>query len=141
MKSIYSIRATSTGGRNGHVRSDYGLIDEDLRLPKALGGPDNEHLTPEAYFAAGYAACFDNAVNHAISMANVKTGSPVVTAKVDLLLLDSRLLGLAVELNVTIPDVDRRIAEQIVAKAHEICPYSRATRGNIEVKLIINETI
>jgi lipoyl-dependent peroxiredoxin len=137
MKTLYTIKATSVGGRNGHVRSDYNLIDADVRLPKALGGKDDEHLTPEVFFAAGYAACFDNAVMHIIRMEKVISEQPVVTAKVDLLYLDSGMVGLAVELLVEIPGVDHEIATELVRKAHQICPYSNATRGNIEVKLTI----
>jgi lipoyl-dependent peroxiredoxin len=137
MKTLYTIKATSVGGRNGHVRSDYNLIDADVRLPKALGGKDDEHLTPEVFFAAGYAACFDNAVMHIIRMEKVISEQPVVTAKVDLLYLDSGMVGLAVELLVEIPGLDHEIATELVRKAHQICPYSNATRGNIEVKLTI----
>jgi osmotically inducible protein OsmC len=137
MKTLYTIKATSVGGRNGHVRSDYNLIDADVRLPKALGGKDDEHLTPEVFFAAGYAACFDNAVMHIIRMEKVISEQPVVTAKVDLLYLDSGMVGLAVELLVEIPGLDHEIAAELVRKAHQICPYSNATRGNIEVKLTI----
>jgi osmotically inducible protein OsmC len=137
MKTLYTIKATSVGGRNGHVRSDYNLIDADVRLPKALGGKDDEHLTPEVFFAAGYAACFDNAVMHIIRLEKVISDPPVVTAKVDLLYLDSGMVGLAVELLVEIPGLDHEIATELVRKAHQICPYSNATRGNIEVKLTI----
>ena|ERR1700732_4033343 len=139
MKSIYSITATSTGGRNGHVISDYNLIDSDVRLPQSLGGRDDEHLTPEAFFAAGYSACFDNAVGHIIRIERVKTGVPVVTAKVDLMQLDTGLFGLAVELQVEIPGIEHEAAVDLVNKAHQICPYSNATRGNIEVKLTVNK--
>jgi osmotically inducible protein OsmC len=83
--SIYTTCATSTGGRNGHVTSDNHLIDADVRLPKALGGKDDGHLTPETFFAAGYAACFDNAVMHIIRLEKIKSAPPVVTAKVELL--------------------------------------------------------
>ena len=137
MKTLYTIKATSVGGRNGHVRSDYNLIDADVRLPKALGGKDDEHLTPEVFFAAGYAACFDNAVMHIIRLEKVISDQPVVTAKVDLLYLDSGMVGLAVELLVEIPGLDHEIATELVRKANQICPYSNATRGNIEVKLTI----
>ena len=137
MKTLYTIKATSVGGRNGHVRSDYNLIDADVRLPKALGGKDDEHLTPEVFFAAGYAACFDNAVMHVIRLEKVISAPPVVTAKVDLLYLNPGMVGLAVELLVEIPGLEHEIATELVRKAHQICPYSNATRGNIEVKLTI----
>ena len=137
MKSIYSINATSKGGRNGQVTSDYNLIDAYVHLPKALGGKDNEHLTPETFFAAGYAACFDNAVMHIIRLEKVKSESPVVTAKVDLLQSETGFFALAVELIVEISGIEHEAAVSIVNKAHQICPYSNATRGNIEVKLTV----
>jgi Ohr subfamily peroxiredoxin len=139
MRTIYSIVVTSTGGRNGHVHSDYDILDADVRLPKALGGRDDEHLTPELFFAAGYAACFDNAVSHVLRLKRINSMPPVVSAKVDLLQLESGLFQLAVELQITIPDLDHEVAERIVNEAHQICPYSNATRGNIEVRLVINE--
>ena len=137
MKSIYSIAATSTGGRNGHVTTDHQLIDADLGLPRALGGIDDLHLTPEAFFAAGYASCFDNALMHVIRLERIKTGPAVVSAKVDLLLSDINRLQIAVELKVELPGIDYTGAKDLVAKAHEICPYSNAVRGNIEVKIIV----
>jgi len=138
MKSIYSIHATSTGGRNGHVHSDFDLIDADVRLPKSLGGNDDMHLTPETFFAAGYAACFDNAVMRILRTEKIMSEPPVVTAKVDLMMLESGFFELAVELQVTLPGIDQSTAEGVVVKAHQICPYSKATRGNIEVKLAVN---
>jgi Ohr subfamily peroxiredoxin len=137
MRSIYSINATSTGGRNGHVRSDFDLIDADVRLPKSLGGADDMHLTPEAFFAAGYAACFDNAVMRILRTEKVISEPPVVTTKVDLMMLESGFFELAVELQVSIPGIDLVTAQDIVNKAHQVCPYSKATRGNIEVKLTV----
>jgi osmotically inducible protein OsmC len=137
MKSIYSTNVTSTGGRNGHVRSDNNLIDADVRLPKSLGGKDDEHLTPETFFAAGYAACFDNAVMHIIRLEKIKADPPVVIAKVDLMQSETGFFSLAVELIVKIPGIEYDAAVQIVNKAHHICPYSNATRGNIKVKLTV----
>ncbi|MDB5133888.1 MAG: organic hydroperoxide resistance protein [Mucilaginibacter sp.] len=139
MKSIYAITATSVGGRNGHVISDYNLIDADIGLPESFGGTDDKHLTPEAFLAAGYAACFDNAVIHIISKERVKTGTPVITAKVDLIQLGTDSFGLAIELEVEIPGVEHKAAVEIVNKAHQICPFSNATRGNIDVKLTVNK--
>jgi osmotically inducible protein OsmC len=137
MKSIYSISATSTGGRNGHVISADNLIDAEVRLPKSLGGTSEPHLTPETFFAAGYAACFDNAVMRILRQEKIVGAQPVVTAVVDLLQLDNGLFGLAAELRVKIPGIEPGIARDVVEKAHRVCPYSNATRGNIEVKLTI----
>jgi len=137
MRSIFSISATSTGGRNGHVKSNDNLIDADVRLPKSLGGSDGANLTPETFFAAGYAACFDNAVMRVLRLEKIAGVMPEVTAKVDLLQLDSGFFGLAVELVVSIPGIEMNTARDIVGKAHQVCPYSNATRGNIDVKLTI----
>ena len=138
MKTIYSIKATSVGGRNGHVRSDFDLIDADVRLPKSLGGADDEHLTPETFFAAGYAACFDNAVMHIMRNEKVTAAAtPTTQAVVGLNLEDSGGLSLAVELIVEIPGISPEKALDLVEKAHQICPYSKATRGNVNVKLTI----
>ncbi len=138
MKTIYSVSAKSTGGRNGHVVSDFNLIDADVQLPKALGGIDDQHLTPETFFAAGYAACFDNAVMHITRMEKVRVDELHVTAKINLVQLDTGMMALAAELGVELYGVDQETAIDIVRKAHKICPYSNATRGNIEVRLMVN---
>jgi Ohr subfamily peroxiredoxin len=137
MKTIYTIKATSVGGRNGHVRSDFDLIDADVRLPKSLGGADDQHLTPETFFAAGYAACFDNAVMHVMRNEKVTAGTPTTQAVVGLDLDDTGGLSLAVELIVEIPGISQENALELVEKAHKICPYSKATRGNVNVKLTV----
>lgn len=138
MRTIYNTHAFATGGRNGHVTSAYSLIDADVRYPKALGGSDDEHLTPEVFFAAGYAACFDSAVLHVMRNAGLDTTeSPVTQANIDLVLGNESALSLTVELKVYIPTVTLDMATELVNKAHEICPYSKATRGNIPVTLTI----
>jgi len=135
MKKVYSTAVTATGGRNGHVKSADNVLDADVRLPKSLGGTEDGHLNPETLFAAGYAACFDNALMHVIRLEKVTAGTTTVTAEVHLLQLDGGKFGLAVKLLVDVPGVDRATAEELVKKAHEVCPYSNATRGNIEVEL------
>ncbi len=135
MKKVYSTSVTATGGRNGHVKSDDNVLDADVRLPKSLGGTEDGHLNPEMLFAAGYAACFDNALMHVMRMEKVIAGTTTVTAEVHLLQLDGGKFGLAVKLLVDVPGVDRAMAEELVNKAHQVCPYSNATRGNIEVEL------
>lgn len=135
MKKVYSTAVTATGGRNGHVKSADNVLDADVRLPKSLGGTEDGHLNPETLFAAGYAACFDNALMHVIRLEKVTAGTTTVTAEVHLLQLDGGKFGLAVKLLVDVPGVDRATAEELVNKAHEVCPYSNATRGNIEVEL------
>jgi len=84
MKTMYTAVATATGGRNGHVKSDNGVLDLQVRMPKALGGRDDENTNPEQLFAAGYAACFDSALNLILKQARIKTGETSVTAKVSL---------------------------------------------------------
>ena len=135
MESIYSISVTSEGGRNGHVRSIDGLIDEDVRLPKSQGGPDGPHLTPETFFAAGYSACFNSALMYMIRLERAKTGPTIVTAEVSLLTDEGGGHKLAVKLSAQIPGIDKDAAEVLLHKAHAICPYSKATRNNIEVTL------
>jgi len=138
MKTMYTAVATATGGRNGHVKSDNGVLDLQVRMPKALGGRDDENTNPEQLFAAGYAACFDSALNLILKQARIKTGETSVTAKVSLGQTENGGFGLAVEMAVNIPNITQEEAENFVEKAHQVCPYSNATRGNIEVKLTVS---
>jgi Ohr subfamily peroxiredoxin len=135
MKAIYTAEATATGGRNGHVRSDNGVLDIQVRAPKAMGGANDDYTNPEQLFAAGYAACFDSALNHVIRQEKVKTGASSVTAKVSIGSIENGAFGLAVELAVNISDVSIEEAQRLTERAHQVCPYSNATRNNIEVKL------
>ena len=137
MQKLYTTTAHATGdGRNGHVQSDDGILDTDVRVPKELGGGGGA-TNPEQLFAAGYAACFHSALKLVAAGDKVDTTGTEVSATVSSGMLDSGGFGLAVELDVSIPAVDRATAEAIVAKAHEVCPYSNATRGNIEVALSV----
>lgn len=138
MKTLYTTNVTVTGGRNGKVKSDNGVLDLEVKMPKALGGANDDFVNPEMLFAAGYAACFDSALNVVIKQSKTKTGETSVTAKVSIGQLENMGFGLAVELDVNIPGIDQSEAESLVNKAHEICPYSNATRGNIEVKLNVS---
>lgn len=135
MKVLYTAEATATGGRDGRVRSDNGVLDLQVRIPKAMGGANDDYTNPEQLFAAGYAACFDSALNHTIRQEKVKTGETSVTAKVSIGPLDGGAFGLAVELAVNISDVSIEEAQRLTERAHQVCPYSNATRNNIEVKL------
>src|SRR3978361_84237 len=137
MKTMYSTSVTATGGRNGHVKSADNVLDVDVRMPKSLGGSSDGHLNPETFFAAGYAACFDNALMHIMRNEKITGITTTVTAEVDLLQLENGAFGLGVKLMVEVPGMDRAKAEELVNKAHQVCPYSNATRGNIEVKLEI----
>lgn len=137
MEKLYTAKATATGGRNGHVQSADGALDADVRPPKSMGGPEGTYLNPETMFAAGYAACFDSALNLIIRTEKVKTGTTSVTAEVSIGKTAQGGYGLAVILNVEIPGVERAQAEDLANKAHQVCPYSNATRGNIEVQLSV----
>ncbi|PUB34464.1 Ohr subfamily peroxiredoxin [Elizabethkingia sp. YR214] len=138
MKTLYTIGAAATGGRNGHVKSDNGVLDLEVRYPKALGGANDEYANPEMLFAAGYAACFDSALNLVIKTAKIKTGETTVTAKVGIGQIENGGFGLEAELHANIPGVTLEEAQNLIEKAHQVCPYSNATRGNIEVKLTVS---
>ena len=138
MKTLYTIGATATGGRNGHVKSDNGIIDLQVRYPKALGGANEDYANPEMLFAAGYSSCFDSALNLVIKGEKIQTGETSVTATVSIGQIDNGGFGLAVELHANIPNVTLEQAQALIDKAHQVCPYSNATRGNVEVKLTVS---
>jgi lipoyl-dependent peroxiredoxin len=131
-KRLYTASATSTGGRDGHVRSDDGVIDLDVHMPKALGGSGAAGANPEQLFAAGYSACFGSAVAHVARAKKIQTGPVNITANVTIGPV-SGVFGLAVELVADVPELPRDQAEALVRAAHAVCPYSNATRGNIVV--------
>jgi|HubBroStandDraft_3_1064219.scaffolds.fasta_scaffold725977_1 osmotically inducible protein OsmC len=137
MKVLYTSDVTAEGARHGHVRSSDGLLDHDLALPPGMGGRGDK-TNPEQLFAAGYAACFGGAVEFVALQAKKKTGVVKVRAQVGVGPFDEGKgegFTLRVELDVTIPEQDQKSAEELVAAAHRTCPYSNATRGNIEVVL------
>jgi Ohr subfamily peroxiredoxin len=138
MSALYTTKVTAIGGRAGTVRSDDGLLDLPLALPKALGGK-GDATNPEQLFAAGYAACFENAVIHVARATadKVKDDDIVVIATVGMLANGTGGFALSVALDVTITGIDRESAENIVAKAHAVCPYSNAVKGNIEVAITV----
>jgi Ohr subfamily peroxiredoxin len=134
MQVLYTAEAVAVGdGRNGEVRSSDGVLDEQLATPVELGGPGGDKTNPEQLFAAGYAACFHSALKVAARQAGVHLGETTVTAKVDLGRDDTGGFRLGATLVAHLPGVERAAADQLVAAAHRICPYSNATRGNIEV--------
>jgi lipoyl-dependent peroxiredoxin len=137
MQVLYTTTAHATGdGRNGHVQSDDGIVDTDVRVPKEMGGTGGA-TNPEQLFAAGYAACFHSALRFVAAQEGADTTGTEVSASVSIGSLDTGGFGLAVELDVSVPAVDRPTAEALIARAHEVCPYSNATRGNIEVALSV----
>lgn len=137
MKTLYTTNVTAKGGRNGQVKSDNGVLDLEVRMPKGLGGANDDYTNPEMLFAAGYAACFDSALNLIISKSKIETGETSVAAKVSIGQNEDGGFGLAAELAVNIPGVSLEEAKELTEKAHQICPYSNATRNNIEVKLSV----
>lgn len=137
MEKLYTAQATATGGRNGQVKSSDGVLDIEVRMPKALGGGKEGYTNPEQLFAAGYAACFDSALNLIIGNAKVQAGTTSVTADVSIGKIENGGFGLAVKLNANIPGVTEDVAKELIEKAHQVCPYSNATRGNIEVELTV----
>ncbi|MGJ4943965.1 organic hydroperoxide resistance protein [Bradyrhizobium sp. HKCCYLS1011] len=136
-KILYETSVTAAGGRDGKAISDDGLLSVSLSLPKSLGGSGDAGTNPEQLFAAGYAACFLGAIKLVARTRKVAPSSePSVTAKVGMGPVPVGY-ALAVELKVSLPGVEKSVAEEIVAGAHERCPYSNATRGNIDVKLTV----
>jgi lipoyl-dependent peroxiredoxin len=135
VSTLYTAAAMSTGdGRNGHVRSSEGYIDLDLAIPASMGGAGGA-TNPEELFAAGYAACFHSALKAVAGQQKAKITDSSVSAEVGIGPNDAGGFALEVTLNVELAGVDQATAEEIVAAAHQVCPYSNATRGNIPVTL------
>ena len=130
-KVLYTARAHTTGGRDGASRTDDGRLDVTLSSPGTSGSGTN----PEQLFAAGYAACFHSALKMVARTRKIAIEDSAVTAEVGIGQLDSGGFGLTVALHAEIGGVDQATADELVAAAHEVCPYSNATRGNIEVTL------
>ena len=133
MTALYTAVATATGAPNRKITSDNGVLSLELRSPKALGGANDDYTNPEQLFAAGYAACFDTALNLVIKQTKVTTGVTTVTAHVSIGKLDTGGFIFAVTLQVNVPGVSLERAKELADKAHQVCPYSNSTRGNIEV--------
>lgn len=135
MNSLYTAKATSTGaGRLGHVASSDGVLTHDLSIPKELGGPGGAGTNPEQLFAAGYAACFHSALQNVARRDKTRIADSSVTAEVGIG-RQGEGYGLTVTLEISLPGVESEQAEKLVAAAHQMCPYSNATRGNIDVEL------
>ncbi|KON83868.1 hypothetical protein AF331_17080 [Rossellomorea marisflavi] len=135
METLYTAKSTADGGRTGKVVSSDGLIDFDLAMPKSLGGSgDMDSTNPEQLFSAGYAACFDSALNMVARQERKKIDSRV-TAEVSIGKDTDGGFKLAVVLTAAINGVDESEAKDLIEKAHQACPYSKATRGNIDVEL------
>jgi lipoyl-dependent peroxiredoxin len=136
-KILYETAMTAHGGRDGRAESTDGSFAVSLSVPKGLGGPGGDGTNPEQLFAAGYAACFLGAVKLVARTRKIALPDDVsITAKVGIGPVPVGY-ALAVELTASLPGIDRAVAEDIVAGAHERCPYSNATRGNVDVKLSV----
>jgi Ohr subfamily peroxiredoxin len=136
---LYTARATAYGdGRNGHVTSDDDVLDVDLAVPKEMGGPGGDLTNPEQLFAAGYAACFHSALKLVARRARLSADGSTVAAAVNIGNSgDGGGYALSVALDITIPGLDRAQTQQLVEQAHQVCPYSNATRDNVDVTLTV----
>jgi Ohr subfamily peroxiredoxin len=132
IKPLYTARATATGGRAGHAVSDDGVLDLDLKPPTEMGGPGGA-TNPEQLFAAGYAACFQSALAVVGRRQQVDTSGSTVEADVTIGTVPGGGYGLAVALRISIPGTDAETTRALAEAAHQVCPYSNATRGNIDV--------
>lgn len=135
MDALYTAEATAVGdGRNGEVHSSDGVIDEKLSVPEAMGGSGGLHTNPEQLFAAGYAACFHGALRLVAGKANVDVADSTVTTQVGIGNQESgEGFALVVEISAHLPGLEQGKADELVAQAHQVCPYSNATRGNVDV--------
>lgn len=138
IKPLYTAHATATGGRNGHSATPDGILSVDLSIPKAMGGPGREDATtPEDLFAVGYSACFSSALDYVAKLHKKDVTASSITADVTIGTRDEGGFGLLVTLNAHMPGFAQDEAEALVAKAHEICPYSNAVKNNMPVELSV----
>ncbi len=139
MKTVYyTASATTRGGRNGHVETSDGLLELDLTMPEEMGGEGGSGTNPEQLFAAAYSACFGQALRLAAEQHDVDFGKDAsITANVDIGRTEDGSSGITVELIGHLPDLPRDEAQTLMQWAHQVCPYSKATRGNIDVKLFV----
>ncbi|MGM0616073.1 MAG: organic hydroperoxide resistance protein [Pseudomonadota bacterium] len=136
-KIAYRAHATATGGREGHAASSDGALDVKLSTPKELGGPGGDGTNPEQLFAAGYSACFLGAMKHVASQEKIQLPEDVkIDGHVGIGPIPTGF-GIEVELQISLPGMDKAQAQSLVDKAHIVCPYSNATQGNIDVTLTL----
>lgn len=136
MQVLYTAVASANAGRDGKIQSDDGVLNMPLSVPKGLGGPGGSGTNPEQLFAAGYSACFGSALKLVAAQKKIATGDVTITAKVSIG-KGEKGFGLAVELEGKMPSLPHEQALELMHAAHQVCPYSNATRGNIEVKLSV----
>jgi osmotically inducible protein OsmC len=138
MQALYTASATATGdGRGGHTRSSDGVLDLDLAVPKEMGGPGGNLTNPEQLFAAGYAACFHSALKIVAAQQKNTHTDPAITVDVGIGPNGTGGYGLSVAIEAELPGVDAATAQGLIDAAHQVCPYSNATRGNVDVALTI----
>tara|TARA_B100000378_G_scaffold220472_1_gene183863 strand:+ start:8351 stop:8770 length:420 start_codon:yes stop_codon:yes gene_type:complete len=137
IKEIYTTRATAKGGREGHVKSENGELDVDVRGP---GTPGN-YLNPEIMFAGGYAACFDNAIIGTLKIKKIKGATHETAVQVTIGEIEKNQYGFEITIEVAFAGLDMKTANEVVDYAHQMCPYSNATRGNVKVDLAVKELV
>ncbi|EHY78800.1 organic hydroperoxide resistance protein [Pseudomonas kunmingensis] len=137
IQALYTATVTTTGGRDGRALSSDGALDVNLSTPRELGGQGGEATNPEQLFAAGYSACFIGAMKFiAGQQKQALPAETAVTANVGIGQIPGGF-GLEVELQISLPGLDRNLAQRLIDAAHQVCPYSNATRGNIDVRLVL----
>lgn len=139
MDVVYTAEATAWGGREGRAAASEGNLDVQLRVPKELGGPGGDGTNPEELFATGYAACFHSALKLVAAGMKLDVSESAITARVGIGPNGAGGFGLAVELVGELPNLSAEQGNELLAKAHEVCPYSNATRGNVDVTLSLHE--
>jgi osmotically inducible protein OsmC len=138
MKPLYTAEATAWGGRSGRSASSDGNLDVTLVVPAELGGPGGEGTNPEQLFAAGYAGCFHSALKLIARSKKLDVSESAITVRVHLLASDA-IFNIGAEIQAELPGIDRAQALELLEAAHAVCPYSNATRGNIDVQLALHE--
>jgi len=139
MKTVYATVAHVSGARDGKGRTEDGKLEVSLSTPKALGGADGPGTNPEQLFALGYAACFESALRFVAKAAGKAVSDARMSARVSLVSDDAGGLKLAVDLIGVIPGLSKDETQHLLEAAHQICPYSKATRGNVDVTLIVGD--
>ncbi|MCE0724667.1 MULTISPECIES: organic hydroperoxide resistance protein [Legionella] len=137
MKALYTATARTHGGRNGHIETSDGLLRLDLAKPKELGGAGGG-TNPEELFAAGYSACFESAMRHVASLQKIPLQDASILSQVSLYATPEKGYKLGVEMHAHLVGLSQKDAEDLVAKAHQVCPYSNAIRGNVDVEFKVS---
>ncbi|CAM3076493.1 organic hydroperoxide resistance protein [Legionella steigerwaltii] len=137
MKALYTATARTHGGREGHIETSDGLLRLDLAKPKELGG-QSDGTNPEELFAAGYAACFESAMRHVARLQQIPLKDASILSQVSLYSTPDQRFKLGVEMHAHVVGLNQKDAESLVAKAHEVCPYSNAIRGNVDVNFKVS---